>query len=226
MDAPESKSLSGTARRVLTRLRREYGPPRAFLRHETPFQLLVAVILSAQSADAGVNKVTPALFAKYPTPEAMARARVDVLRRILEPGVQYAWTKAPRLKETARRIVEDFGGEVPRSLDDLTSLPGVGRKTASVVQGYLWGEADTVAVDTHVKRVTYRLGLTSRDDAKVAERELSALVPRRDWPDVNFYCIAHGRATCRAVRPACGRCVLSDLCPKVGVTETAPPPKA
>ena len=219
MVAPPSKALSGRARRILTRLRKEYGPRRAFLLHETPFQLLVAVILSANNTDAGVNKVTPALFARYPTPEKMMRARVDSIRRILQPGVQYAWTKAPRLKETARRIVEEYGGEVPRSMEDLTSLPGVGRKTASVVQGYVFGEADTVAADTHVQRVNYRLGLTSRQDARTAERELSAIVPRAEWPDVNFYSIAHGRAVCRAIRPACPRCVLKDLCPKVGVHE-------
>ena len=224
MVAPSSKVLSGTARSVLERLRLEYGPRRAFLHHESPFQLLVAVILSAQNTDAGVNKVTPALFAKYPTPERMARARVDSLRRILEPGVQYARTKAPRLKETARRIVEEYGGEVPRAMEDLTSLPGVGRKTASVVQGYVWGEADAVAADTHVQRVGYRLGLVSRQDARAAERELAAIVPRAGWPDVNYYCIAHGRAICRAIRPACPRCVLKDLCPKVGVTEMAAQP--
>ena len=151
----------------------------------------------------------------------MAKARVVGIRRIIEPGVQYAWTKAPRLKETARRIVEDHGGEVPRAMADLTRLPGVGRKTASVVQGHVWGEAEAVAVDTHVKRVAYRLGLTTREDARVAERELAEVFPPKAWPEVNFYCIAHGRATCRAIRPACGRCVVRDLCPKVGVRETS-----
>lgn len=203
----------------MARFRTQYGERYSYLRHETPFQLLVAVVLSQQNTDAGVNKVTPALFAKYGTPEAMARARVESIRALIEP-IRYAWTKAPRLKEMARRIVDDFGGEVPTTMEELTSLPGVGVKTASVVQGYVLGRAEAVAVDVHVGRVAYRLGLTtSPTNADRSSRELGALYLEKDWPDVNFYFIKHGRTTCVARRPFCGDCVVRDLCPRVGVTE-------
>jgi endonuclease-3 len=173
-------------------------------------------VLSAQTTDASVNQATPALFARYPTPAALAEAPVEDLRRLLRP-IRFSESKAPRLRELARLLVERFDGEVPRTMADLTSLPGVGNKTAAVVQGYLWGEAESVAVDTHVKRVARRLGLTSTDDARRAERELGALYPKSEWPDINFYFIKHGRTICRAPRPLCEECLVNDICPKVGV---------
>ena len=206
------------AKEALARLRRGYPPRHAFLDHATPFQLLVAVALSAQWQDRLVNRVTPALFARFGTPEAMARASPEEVLALIRPAT-FAPTKAQRLVEMARLLVERFGGGVPRTLEDLTSLPGVGRKTASVVQGYVWGEAESVAVDTHVKRVSYRLGLTTTLDPDRAADELGALYPRKDWPDLNYYLIQHGRAICRARKPSCGDCLVADLCPKVGVLD-------
>lgn len=201
---------------ALARFRDRYGERVSYLHHRTPFQLLVAVILSAQSTDAGVNRATPALFRAYPDAERMAKASVDDLFALIGT-VNFARAKARHLQGMARQLVERHGGEVPRTMADLTSLPGVGRKTASVVQGYVHGEAETVAVDTHVARVAERLGLTSSREPRKAERELEALYPRAEWPDVNYYFIAHGRAICRARRPLCEECLVKDVCPKVGV---------
>lgn len=208
--------VKARARETLARFRRDYEPPHSFLDHETPFQLLVAVLLSAQTTDRSVNAITPALFARYPTAEAMAAAPLDELERLLK-GVSFHRVKARNARETARLVAERFGGEVPRAMEDLTALPGVGRKTAAVVQGHVWGEAERVAVDTHVKRVTFRLGLTDTQDPDKASDRLGALYPREDWPPINYYFIVHGRTTCVARRPRCGDCVVEDLCPKQGV---------
>lgn len=217
---PKTEDVKARASEALARLRREHGPRYAFLRHDTPFQLLVAVALSAQTPDALVNQVTPALFAKYPSPERMARAREESILVIIR-RVNFSPGKARRLREMARALVERHGGEVPRSLAELVELPGVGRKTAAVVQGLAWGEAESVAVDTHVLRVSYRLGLTREEAPDAVADDLARVVPRAEWPDVNFYLIAHGRSVCVARRPRCEACELADLCPKVGVTETA-----
>lgn len=210
---------------TMARFRRAYGPRYAYLAHGSPFQLLVAVILSAQAPDAVVNRVTPALFAAYPTARAMAQAPEEELRRLVEP-VSFARSKARHLRGAARLLVERHGGEVPRAMEDLVALPGVGRKTASVVQGYVWGEAEAVAVDTHVRRVSFRLGLTTREDPDQVAEDLGALYPPRDWPDVNFFFIRHGRAVCVARRPRCGECLVADLCPRRGVTAVAAGPGA
>ena len=205
---------------VLDRLRKEYGEPYTFLAHESPFQLLVAVILSAQCTDAKVNEVTPALFRKYGTPAKLARApREDVERLVYQTGFYRA--KARHIQETARILVERFGGEVPRAMADLMTLPGVARKTANVVQAQCWGGSEGVCVDTHVKRVAYRLGIVSADDAAVAERDLMRAYPREDWDDLPFFLIMHGRAVCDAKKPRCSACLLADLCPRRGVTTSA-----
>lgn len=203
---------------VLARLKREYEEPYCFLHYETPFQLLVAVILSAQCTDAIVNKVTPALFARYPTPRALAEApREDVERLIHRTG--FYRSKAKNVQGAAREIVERFGGEVPRTMEDLTSLPGVARKTANVVQNEVHGLSEGVCVDTHVKRVAFRLGLSRKDDPGEAEEALMKLYPQAEWGDVPYYFIRHGRAVCDAKKPRCGACLLADLCPKRGVTK-------
>ena len=203
---------------ALERLRREHGEPYCFLDHASPFQLLVAVILSAQCTDAMVNKVTPALFAKYPTPQALAEApREDVERIIHRTGFYRA--KAKNVQGAARLIVERFGGEVPRAMEDLMELPGVARKTANVVQEQAFGGSEGVCVDTHVKRVAYRLGLTREDDPVKVEEDLMRVYPEADWGDVPFHFILHGRQVCDAKRPRCGACLLADLCPKKGLTK-------
>lgn len=201
---------------VLERMRRAYEPPYCFLHYETPFQLLVAVILSAQCTDAMVNKVTPDLFAKYPTPKALAEApREDVERLIHRTG--FYRNKAKNVQGAAREIVARFGGEVPRSMADLMSLPGVARKTANVVQNEVHGLSEGVCVDTHVGRVSRRLGLSRSEDPVKVEEDLMRLYPETEWGDVPYYFIRHGRAVCDAKKPRCGACLLADLCPKRGL---------
>lgn len=214
---PLPRGAKARAPEVLARVRKEYPEPYCFLDHGSPFQLLVAVILSAQCTDAQVNKVTPALFAKYPTPEALARApRAEVERLVFTTG--FYREKAKRIQQTAQMVVERFGGEVPRSMEDLMSLPGVARKTANVVQSYVHGQSEGICVDTHVKRVAFRLGLTSAEDPVKVEQDLMRVYEPAHYEEVPFYFISHGRAVCDARRPACSRCVVSDLCPKRGVT--------
>lgn len=203
---------------VLERLRKEHGEPYCFLDFETPFQLLVAVILSAQCTDAMVNKVTPALFEKYGTPRALAEApREDVERIIHRTGFYRA--KAKNVQGAARVIVDRFGGEVPLDMEDLMALPGVARKTANVVQEHVAGRNEGVCVDTHVKRVAFRLGLTREEDPVKVEQDLMRVYPEEDWGDVPFHLILHGRQACDAKRPRCGECLLADLCPRKGVTK-------
>jgi endonuclease-3 len=197
-------------------MRTEYEAPYCFLHFDTPFQLLVAVILSAQCTDAMVNQVTPALFANYPDAASLAKApRADIERIVFRTGFYRA--KAKHIQETAQAIVERFGGDVPRAMGELTSLPGVARKTANVVQAQIWGSSEGVCVDTHVGRVARRLGLTRADDATKVEEDLMRLYPSETWVDVPYYFIRHGRAMCDAKRPRCGECPLADLCPKQGV---------
>lgn len=205
---------------ALERMRREYGEQYWFLDFETPFQLLIAVILSAQCTDAMVNKVTPALFAKYGTPEKLAAApREDVEKIVYRTG--FYKNKAKNIQGAAERIVEHYGGEVPRAMGDLLTLPGVARKTANVVQEY-FGQPEGVCVDTHVGRVARRLGLTRAEDPVGVEEDLMRLYPKHEWGVVPFYFIMHGRAVCDAKKPRCGECLLADACPKRGVaTERA-----
>ncbi|MEA3199368.1 MAG: endonuclease [Thermoplasmata archaeon] len=214
MAIPRGGKARGPA--ALARLEREYGPRYSFLDHGSDFQLLVAVILSAQTPDALVNKVTPALFKRWPTPQKLAKADPDdVLAAIRR--VNFSHGKSQRIVACAQKLLDEFGGQVPRDLDALTSLPGVGRKTANVVQGHLFGASTGVGVDTHVKRVSFRLGLTDQTEPEDVERDLNRVFAPADYPDVNFCLIAHGRAICRAPRPKCPDCLLADLCPKKGV---------
>jgi len=204
------------ASEVLERLRKEYPEPYCFLHHETPFQLLTAVILSAQTTDAQVNRVTPALFAKCPTPRALAAAPRKTIERLVFTTGFYR-EKAKRIQGAAAMIGERFGGEVPRSMSELMELPGVARKTANVVQSYAFGQSDGICVDTHVKRLAFRLGLTRDEGPEGVEKDLMRLYPRDHYEDVPFYFISHGRSVCAAKKPACSRCFLTDLCPKRGV---------
>jgi endonuclease-3 len=203
---------------ALARMVKEYEAPYCFLKYGSPFQLLTAVILSAQCTDAMVNKVTPDLFAAYPTPQALADApREDVERLIHRTG--FYRNKAKNIQGMARMLVEGFGGEVPRSMADLMSLPGVARKTANVVQSEVYGLSEGVCVDTHVGRVARRLGLSRSEDPVKVEADLMKLYPQEWWSDVPYYFIQHGRAVCDAKKPRCGACFLADLCPKRGVTK-------
>jgi endonuclease-3 len=197
---------------VLARLKKRYPDARCALHHKDAFQLLVATILSAQCTDARVNMVTPELFARWPTPAALEHAD----RREIEDVVRstgFFRNKAKNVQEMARLLVERFGGRVPRAMDELTSLPGVARKTANVVRGVVWGLADGVVVDTHVRRIARRLGWTRQEDPVRIEKDLAALHPKDAWIDVGHVLIHHGRGLCPARKPRCPECPVRDLCP-------------
>lgn len=214
------------AARIAARLEQAYPDAACSLAFDNPFQLVIATILSAQCTDKRVNMVTGPLFHRWPTPHDLASADPgDVEAMIKSTGFYRA--KAKNIRGCATAIVERHGGEVPRKLEDLVKLPGVGRKTANVVLGTAMGRADGIVVDTHVGRISMRLGLTSTREAVKAERELMAIVPKRHWITWSHWLIEHGRAVCRARKPDCGRCTLAALCPKVGVEprETAAPVK-
>lgn len=196
---------------IAARLARAFREIRVPLVHRNPFELLVATILSAQSTDDQVNRVTPALFRRFPDPEALARAPLrEIEGRIRPLGLFHS--KARALKESAHRLVEEYGSEVPARMEDLTRLKGVGRKTANVVLGHAFG-VPGIVVDTHVKRLTRRLGLTKESDPEEIERDLIELLPKEDWSAFSLRLIFHGRKTCHARKPQCGKCVLNGLCP-------------
>jgi endonuclease-3 len=211
--APRSvAALRRVALEIIARLRREYPDARTELEYRTPFELLVATILSAQTTDVRVNMVTPALFARYPDAEALASADTNDLETIIR-STGFFRSKARSLMGMSRALVERFGGKVPCSMDALVTLPGVGRKTANVVLGNACHQNDGIVVDTHVGRLVVRLGLTRETDPVKVEQALMQLVPRDDWTIVSHLLIFHGRRVCTARAPACTRCVLLDICP-------------
>ena len=202
---------------VCERLNRRYGPVECFLDHENPFRLLIAVLLSAQTTDAQVNKVTPKLFAQWPTPEAMAGASVaDVADTIKSLG--FYKSKAKHAVEAAQMIVADYGGEVPADMKELVKLPGVGRKTANIVLNVGFGIVEGIAVDTHVFRIAHRLKFAgpSADTPAKTEAALLKLYPREYWGPINHQWVLFGRETCIARNPKCATCFLCDLCPSCG----------
>ena len=205
-----SKKMRATE--VLIRLKEAYPDATCSLDYETPMQLLVATILSAQCTDERVNKVTPALFDQYPTAEAMASAELSDIEALVRSTGFYR-NKSKNILGSCRMIMEDFGGEVPRTMPELLKLPGVARKTANVVLAHAFGINAGVTVDTHVKRLTNRLGLTNHQDPKRIERDLMQLLPQPDWENWSIRLIYHGRAVCSARKPECDRCLLADLCP-------------
>ena len=192
-----------------------YGTDRKiYLEHRTPWQLLFAVILSAQCTDARVNIVTKDLFVKYQTLEDFARADQKEMEQDIR-SIGFYHNKAKNLIACAGRLIEDFGGEVPRELDDLLTLPGVGRKTANVIRGNVYDDP-SIVVDTHVKRIARRLGLTEKTDPTDVEFDLMKVLPKDHWILFNLQGIAHGRAICKAQRPRCGECPLYDVCVSKG----------
>lgn len=187
---------------------------RIYLEHDSPWQLLIAVILSAQCTDARVNIVTKDLFVKYPTLEDFAAADVREMEQDIH-SIGFYHSKAKNIIATARRLVDDFGGEVPRDLESLLTLPGVGRKTANVMRGNVFGDP-SIVVDTHVKRISKRLGLTEHTDPKDVEFDLMEVLPKDHWIRYNIQVIAHGRNICRARNPLCGECPLYEVCVSKG----------
>ncbi len=197
---------------MISRLKAEYPDARTELDWTNPLELLVATILSAQTTDIRVNGVTKTLFEKYRTATDYAAADPDELEEDIRPTGFYR-NKARSLQGMARALVEEHGGEVPRTMPELVALPGVGRKTANVVLGNAFGVDEGVVVDTHVRRVSNRLGLTDKQDPEKIEQDLIGVVPREDWTVFSHLLIFHGRRCCKARKPDCPNCVLNDVCP-------------
>ncbi|NDC63286.1 MAG: endonuclease III [Planctomycetia bacterium] len=208
------------AETIADRLADAYPQAACSLDFSSPFQLLVATILSAQCTDRRVNAVTPGLFRRWPTAHALAEARPAELEATIR-STGFFRAKARNILGCCRALVERHGGEVPREMADLVTLPGVGRKTANVVLGSGFGQAEGVVVDTHVGRISRRLGLTRRGDAVGAERDLVKVLPRSHWIAFSHRLIEHGRSVCRARVPRCDACPLDDLCPRVGLKPSA-----
>jgi len=199
---------------LIHRLRTSHPDAHCELNYETPIQLLVATIMSAQCTDKRVNKVTPALFTQYPTVVDYAAAdRAELEEAIHSTG--FYRQKARYIQESAHTILQEYGGEVPDEMASLTKLPGVARKTANVVLGEIYGKAEGVTVDTHVKRLSCRLGLTTATDPVKVERDLMKIVPQENWIDISHLLVFHGRRVCSARRPDCTHCTLADMCPSV-----------
>lgn len=215
MPRESKKAKVERAVEVCRRLGNKYGPVECFLDHTNPFRLVISVLLSAQTTDAQVNRVTPELFRRFPTPEAMAAASPEEVAKIIR-SLGFYKTKARHCVEAAQAIVADFGGEVPHTMAELTSLSGVGRKTANIVLNVSFGIVEGIAVDTHVNRIAHRLGLSPKTHEREplkTEQDLLAILPRELWGPVNHQWIRHGRDTCTARAPKCDGCVLEDICP-------------
>lgn len=202
---------------VCERLDRRYGPVECFLDHENPFRLVISVLLSAQTTDAQVNKVTPELFRRWPTPEAMASATPSEVAEVIK-SLGFYKTKAKHCVEAAQMIVADYDGQVPASMKELVKLPGVGRKTANIVLNVSFGIVEGIAVDTHVNRIAHRLKLSPKTHEKEplkTEQDLLKILPQKYWRNVNHQWIKFGREICDARKPQCEICPLADLCPSV-----------
>ncbi|HLY67402.1 MAG TPA: endonuclease III [Chloroflexota bacterium] len=197
---------------IIRQLRQAYPEAKCALEHQNPFQLLVATILSAQATDKGVNKVTPELFRRYPTPHNLAVASPDDVRELIKP-TGFFNNKTKSIQGAARKLDLDFDGRVPDTMPELLTLPGVARKTANVVLGTAFGKNEGVVVDTHVARIASRLGLTKESDPTKIEQDLMALVPRDEWTIFGHTVIFHGRQCCYAIKPQCARCPVNELCP-------------
>jgi endonuclease III len=197
---------------ILARLKRLYPDATCSLDYTTPVQLLVATILSAQCTDERVNKVTPALFARFPDARSMANADIIELEELVR-STGFYHNKAKNIQGACRKIVEDFNGEVPQQMEELLTLPGVARKTANVVSAHAFGNIQGVTVDTHVKRLTNLLGLTTYLNPIKIEQDLMKLIPKADWENFSIMTIYHGRAICNARKPNCPVCELAELCP-------------
>jgi endonuclease-3 len=204
------------ARRVFRSLTKLYPDARCALDHRSALELLIATILSAQCTDVRVNMVTPALFARYPTAKAYAAADLRELESYIQ-STGFFRSKAKNIQACCRQLVDEHGGEVPDTLEALVKLPGVGRKTANVVLGDCFG-VPGITVDTHVGRLSRRLGLTSHTDPAKVEQDIMQLLPAKDWVMFNHRMIAHGRQVCFARKPNCEHCALAKICPKIGVT--------
>lgn len=214
--APKKSELPAHAAEILARLEREYPDAKCALDYTNPFELLVATILSAQCTDKRVNMVTPHLFAAYPTPAALAAAKQEDVEEIIRT-TGFFRNKAKSIIGMAGAVEEGYGGAVPPEMDALVQLPGVGRKTANVILGNAFGKNEGVVVDTHVGRLSVRLGFTKETDPVKVEQALMPLFPREKWALLAHLLIEHGRRICEARKPKCGECMLKDICPSARV---------
>lgn len=196
---------------ILIKLEEKFGKPKCALNHFTAFELLVAVILSAQCTDARVNIVTEKMFKVVNTPEGFAKLSLEEIENHIRSTGFYR-NKAKNILKCSQQLLEKYNGEVPKDMDKLTELAGVGRKTANVVRGEIWGLADGITVDTHVRRITNLIGLVKNEDPIKIERELMKIVPKKSWIDFSHYIILHGRDKCIARRPKCSICEIKNFC--------------
>jgi len=214
---PEKKVRAKAIYRQLTK---KYPNVRCELDYNSAFQLLVATVLSAQCTDKRVNQTTPALFKKYPNPKKMAKADSKDIQRLVK-STGFFRAKAKSIKGLSNKIMEDFDGDVPSNLDDLITLPGVGRKTANVVLGHAFG-IPGITVDTHFGRLSRRFGWSKQSDPVKVEFEVGELIPEKEWTNLSQRMIWHGRRVCHSRKPACGACPLAKLCPSYGIGEIDP----
>ena len=210
-----NKKKQPNSQKILKSLKLRYQGTQCALSYKTPYQLLVATILSAQCTDERVNKVTPYLFKKYPDPQSMSQAGLNQIEALIRSTGFYK-NKARHIHATAQKIVQDHKGEVPHTIQQLTCLPGVGRKTANVILGNAFG-IPGIVVDTHVTRLSNRLGLAKGGNAVKLEKDLEKVVPRKDWIDFSHWMISHGRTLCKARKPLCSDCFLSHICPQINL---------
>ena len=197
---------------IIKQLRKEYPDPKTALNFTDPFQLLVATILSAQATDVLVNKVTENLFKKYRTVKDYADVPLDKLQKDVS-SINFYKTKAKNIQMSAKIIVEKFNSKVPKTMDELTTLPGVARKTANIILSNVFGIHEGIAVDTHVKRLSYRLGLTKNEDPVKIEQDLMVITPKEEWGNISHLLIFHGRKICQAKKPKHQECILYNICP-------------
>lgn len=211
MDRLKDKTL-----KIIQILKKEYPHPKTALKHSNPLEILVATILSAQCTDKRVNIVTQSLFKKYKTARDYAKANLKTFEDEIRSTGFYK-NKAKNIINAAKKIISDYGGRVPSAMEELVTLPGVARKTANIVLYSGFGKIEGIAVDTHVRRLSQRLGLSESDDPIKIEQDLMDLVPKSDWGEVSFLLIDHGRAICDAKKPLCNQCVLVKLCPSAKI---------
>jgi endonuclease-3 len=197
---------------IIRRLKKEYPEVKTALYYTSPFELLVATILSAQTADTHVNKITETLFKKYKTVKAFADVPLDTLKKDVS-SINFYNNKAKNIQASAKMLIEKFNSKIPKTMEELTLLPGVARKTANIILWNVYGINEGIAVDTHVKRVSYRLGLTKNEDPVKIEKDLMAITSKEEWGNLSHLLIFHGRKICQAKKPLHSKCVLYDICP-------------
>ena len=209
---------SKRAQKIIQLLTKMYpDAPKTYLNYNNPFEMLIATILSARAPDVAVNMVTPELFRKYPTPDKLAKANLEDIREIIKPCGAHL-KKSQYIRGSVKTLVEQFSGKVPRTMDELITLKGVARKSANVILSVVFGISEGVVVDTHIHRVTNRLGLSQEKTPPKIEKDLMRILPRKDWSDYARLIGTHGRQTCKPRRPRCEVCLMEKICPSVDLS--------